>query len=63
MGAESVRGATKVPHGLEMENYELHKYGQYPIGIVLFELGPKTNHECFNPKVDNIIPNRTLQGK
>ena len=63
MGAESIRGATKVPHGLETENYELHKCGQYPIGMRPFELNPKTNHERFSPKVDNIIPSRTLQGK
>ena len=54
MGAESVR---------DRENYELHKCGQYPIGMRLIELIPKTNHERFSPKVNNIIPSRTLQGK
>ena len=54
MGAESVR---------DRENYELHKCGQYPIGMRPIELIPKTNHERFSPKVNNIIPSRTLQGK
>ena len=50
MGAESVRGATKVPHGLETENYELLKCGHYPIRMRPFELSPKTNHDRFSPR-------------